>query len=117
MKINYHNSDLMTLNVDPANVNLFAQIFSCSAGNFPFKYLSVPLHYGKLAKEDIQPIVDKTFKKFGGWRGKLLNYEGKLILLKACIASIPMYLLLVIKVPKWAIRIINTHMDHFLWND
>jgi hypothetical protein len=52
-----------------------------------------------------------------GWRGKLLSYRGKLILLQACIASIPLYLLSVIKFPKWAISMINSQMAHFFWDD
>src|ERR1041384_8455564 len=84
---------------------------------FPCKYLGVPLHFSKLRREDLQPIVDKTFKRFSGWGGKLLNYQSRLVLLKACIASIPMYLLLVIKFPNWAIAAINSQMSHFLWSD
>jgi len=39
------------------------------------------------------------------------------MLIKACLASIPVYLLSFIKFPKWAIKIINTHMSNYLWND
>ena len=56
-------------------------------------------------------------KKIAGWKGKLLSSAGKLTLLKSCLASIPIYLLSVIKFPKWAIENINSHMANFLWND
>ena len=46
-----------------------------------------------------------------------MSYDGRLILLKACLASIPIYLLSIIKFPKWAIKMMNTHMGHFLWNN
>jgi hypothetical protein len=117
MKINFHKSDLMTINIGHEEANAFAQIFCCKIGAFPFKYLGVPLHFSKLRKKDLQPVVDKTLKRFSGWRGKLLNLQSRLILLKACIASIPMYLLAVIKFPKWALKIINSQMAHFLWSD
>ena len=42
---------------------------------------------------------------------------GRLTLLKSCLASIPTYLLSVIKFPKWAIDAINSQMAHFLWNN
>uniref|UniRef100_C6JRZ2 Uncharacterized protein n=1 Tax=Sorghum bicolor TaxID=4558 RepID=C6JRZ2_SORBI len=35
----------------------------------------------------------------------------------ACLASIPIYLLSVIKFPRWAIDMNNSQMGHFLWND
>jgi hypothetical protein len=48
MKINYHKSDLMTINIGHEEANNFAQIFCCKIGAFPFKYLGVPLHFSKL---------------------------------------------------------------------
>jgi hypothetical protein len=68
MRINYHKSDLMTINVHPSESHLFSQIFCCKIGTLPFKYIVVPLDYAKSKKENIQPIVDKTLKRFGGWR-------------------------------------------------
>jgi hypothetical protein len=79
--------------------------------------LGVPLHHEKLKKEDIQPVVDKIILRIPGWKGKLLSYSARLTLLKACLASIPIYLMTVIKFPKWAIKIINSHMSKFFWND
>ena len=61
--------------------------------------------------------LDKMLKRIAGWRGKLLSYAARLVLIKACLASIPVYLLSFIKFPKWAIRILHTHMANCLWND
>jgi hypothetical protein len=60
----------------------------------------VPLYYDKLRREDIQSIVDKIIKRIDGWKGRLLSYGARLALLKACLPSIPIYLMLVIKFPK-----------------
>jgi len=73
--------------------------------------------FANLKREDIQPVVDKLIKRIAGWKGKLLSIAGKLTLLKSCLASIPIYLLSVIKFLKWAIENINSHMTNFLWND
>jgi hypothetical protein len=67
MTINYHKSDLMAINLNPAEARNFAQIFCCKIGEFPFKYFGVPLHYSKLRKEDLQPVIDKIIKKIGRW--------------------------------------------------
>jgi hypothetical protein len=117
MRINYHKGDLMTINLSEDEANLFAQIFSCKNGQFPFKYLGVPLHYSKLRKEDLQLVIDKIMKGIAGWRGKLLFYRGRLTLLQARIASIPLYLLSIIKFPKWALAMINSPMANFFWDD
>jgi len=117
MKINYDKSDLLVVGVGEDRANEFAKIFCCKKSNFPIKYLGVPLHFNKLRREDLQPIVDKILKRIAGWKGRLLSYAGRLTLLKSCLASIPIYLLSIIKFPKWAIDLINSHMSHFLWNN
>ena len=78
MKINYHKSDLMTLNLDEDEQNSLAKLFCCNIGSFPIKYLGVPLHYTKLKREHIQPVVDKLIKRIAGWKGRLLSSAGKL---------------------------------------
>lgn len=115
LKINFHKSDLMTINVEETLAKDFAQIFCCKMGKFPIKYLGVPLHYDNLRREDIQPIIDRIIKRLSGWMGRFLTYRGKIVLLCACIISIPAYLMSMIKFPQWAINSINTQMAHFLW--
>jgi hypothetical protein len=61
-------------------------------GAFPIKYLGIPLHYNKLSREDLQPLVNKIIKRIAGWRGKLLTKAGRIILIKTCLASIPIYM-------------------------
>ena len=68
-------------------------ILECTEGTFPIKYLGIPLHYDKLRREDIQPLIDKIIKRMAGWRGKLLSYKGRPVLIQAYLASIPIYLL------------------------
>jgi hypothetical protein len=77
----------------------------------------VPLHYEKLRREDIQPIVDKIIKRILGWKGKILSYGARLTLLRACLASIPIYLMSVIRFPRWTVDAINSQMANFFWND
>ena len=85
--------------------------------DFPIKYMGVPLHFTKLRREDLQPVIDKIIKRISGWKGRLLSYAGRLTLLKACLVSIPIYLMSIRKFPKWAVNMINSHMARFLWNN
>jgi hypothetical protein len=117
MRINSHKCDLVPINIMEGDAQLFAQALSCKLGEFPLQYLGVPLHHSKLRKEDIQPIVDKILKKAVGCRGKLLNHAAKLEMVRSVLASIPSYLLSVIKFPKWAIALINSQMAHCLWDN
>jgi hypothetical protein len=49
MRINYNKSELVPINpVGNEESQRFADIFGCPVGNFPIKYLGIPLHYHKL---------------------------------------------------------------------
>ena len=66
MKINYDKSDILTIGMDDERINEFARVLCCKKGDFPLKYLGVPLHFSKLRREDLQPIVDKIMKRIAG---------------------------------------------------
>lgn len=56
-------------------------------------------------------------KKAVGWSGKLLSLSARITLVKACLASILVYLLSFLKFSKWAIKLLNSQMANCLWND
>jgi hypothetical protein len=71
----------------------------------------------ELRKEDLQPFIEKIIKRIAGWKGRLLSYACRLMLLKACLVSTPIYLLSIVKFPKQAIEMINSQMTRFPWNN
>jgi hypothetical protein len=88
MRINFYKSELVPINIESEGVvNNWRDVFVCPVGAFPIKYLGIPLHYNKLSREDLQPLVDKIIKRIAGWRGKLLSKAGRIILIKTCLAS------------------------------
>ena len=93
MRINYHKSELIPINIEQKDCVQFVDIMQCVLGNFPIKYLGIPLHFSKLRREDLQPLVDNFLKRLAGWRGKLLSSAAKWELVQSCLASIPIYLL------------------------
>jgi hypothetical protein len=117
MRINFHKSEIIPLNLDNNLVHEISHVLNCPVGNLPLKYLGVPLHFDKLKREDLQPVIDKMIKRAAGWRGKLLAYSSRLVLIKACLAIIHVYLMSFIKLPTWAIRLLESQMAHCLWND
>jgi hypothetical protein len=117
MRINYSKSELIPLGLEPEELEALANILECTIGEFPIKYLGIPLHYDKLRRADLQPLIDKILKRIAGWRGKLLSYAARLLLIRTCLASIPVYLFSFLKFPKWALDLINSQMANCLWND
>jgi hypothetical protein len=51
--VNYHKSGIVPINPKGSEeVHVFIDIFGCRVGEFPIKYLDIPLHYHKLKGED-----------------------------------------------------------------
>lgn len=117
MRINFHKCDLVPINIDRDVATGFAQTLGCKLSSFPIKYLGAPLHHNKIRREDLQPMVDKIINRAAGWRGRLLSFGKRLVLVQACLASIPSYLMGFIKFPKWAINLINSQLAHCFWDD
>lgn len=91
---------MVATNLEDHEVETFVDTFHCPVGAFPINYLGIPLHHLKLRREDLQPLIDKILKKIAGWRGKLLSYAGRLVLVKTCLASVPICLMSFFKFPK-----------------
>jgi hypothetical protein len=117
MRINFNKSEVIPMNLGEDRCHEIAHILNCPMGSLPFKYFGVPLYFERLKREDIHPLVDRLIKKVAGLRGRLLAYSSRLVLIKSCQASIPVYLLSFIKFSKWAIRLIESQMANCFWND
>jgi hypothetical protein len=108
VQINYNKSELIPLGMEDHEIEAFTQVFCCSRGKFPIKYSGVPLHFKKLKRDDLQPLINKTLQKIACLRGKLFSYRARVLLVKTCLASIHVYLLSFFKFPKWALELINS---------
>jgi hypothetical protein len=49
--------------METLEVAAFLDIFQCVAGKFPVKYLGLPLHFNKIKREDLQPLVDSLLSR------------------------------------------------------
>jgi hypothetical protein len=99
MRINFNKSEFIPMNLETDRVHEVAHVLNCPLGSLPFKYLGIPIHFEKLKRDDLQPVIDKLIKRVADWRGRLLAYNSRLVLIKTCLASIPVYLLSFIKFP------------------
>jgi hypothetical protein len=92
MKINFHKNEIIPMNLEEGQIHEIAHVLNCLVGKFPLRYLGIPLHYDKLKREDLQPPLDKLIKRVAGWRGRLLAYSSRLVLIKTYLSSISVYL-------------------------
>lgn len=57
-------------------------------GQFPFRYLRIPLHSKKLNSLECNLLVDKIVSKFKHWSSRFLSYDGKIELIRSVIGGI-----------------------------
>jgi hypothetical protein len=78
----------------------FADIMNCAIGEWPIKYLRVPVTSSKLHIVDWMPVDEKLLKRLDGWKGNALSLGGRLILINSCLSSVPTYYMSMHMLPK-----------------
>lgn len=73
-------------------------------GEVPLKYLGCPLSHVKKNKEHYEGLLDRVKSKLQVWKGKMLSYGGKEVLIRSMLQSIPIYILSTIISPKNVIK-------------
>jgi len=83
---------------------------------FPITYLGAPLSTGPLPKSQYRPLIDKVASKLPAWQGRLMSRSGRLTLVKSTLSTLPIYLTMSDKLPKWVIDEIDSLRRNFLWS-
>ena len=52
LKINLHKSELFCFYEAQDHISLYADLFGCGQGQFPIKYLGIPIHYRRLTNAE-----------------------------------------------------------------
>ena len=82
---------------------------------FPCCYLGLQLHYRPLRKVHVQPLIERIGQRLPGWKGKLLNKEGRLTLVTSVLSSMPTYHLTIFPLAAWTKKQIDRIRRSFLW--
>jgi hypothetical protein len=76
--------------------------FPAKIATFRGKYLGLPLHFRRLRKVDLQPVIDKIAAKLPGWMGKNLARPGRVTLGRTVLMVTAIYHATVILLSNWA---------------
>ena len=90
------------LNILPFNPNPF-----CSS------YLGLPILMGSSKQVAFQSIIDTIHHKIEGWRAKTLSQAGRLVLIKAVVATVPSYAMSTFLLPKSLCRKLDNMFKNF----
>jgi hypothetical protein len=104
LKINFNKSEVIMVSYDEQKALAFTDMLNCATGTWPIKYLGVPVSGSRLHVVDWLNLNEKIMKRLEGWQCTSLSYGGRLILLNACLSSMPTYAMSMYMLPKTVIK-------------
>jgi hypothetical protein len=115
LKINFHKSEIFCFGRAREEKQQYKHIFGCESGMLPFRYLGIPIHYKTLKISDWYPVETRFESKLGCWKGKLLSYGDRLVLINSVLSSLPMFMLSFLLIPKGVLKRLDFYRSRFFW--
>ena len=113
LKINFHKSEIFCFGEAQQCEAQYSQLFGCQTGNYPFKYLSIPMHHRKLSNGDWNIIEQRFEKKLSSWKGEHLSVGGRLVLINSVLTSLAMFMLSFFEVPRGVLEKLEYYRSRF----
>ena len=63
LKINFHKSEIFCYGAAKEMQDIYTDIFGCNAGEYPFRYLGIPMHHRQLLNSDWGKVEERFEKK------------------------------------------------------
>ena len=92
------------------------QITGFQRGEFPFRYLGIPISSKKLNKNDCDLLVDKMLKRVTSWSSRHLSYAGRVTLVNAVLLYLQTYWAQIFLLPKSVLHKITQICRAYLWD-
>ncbi|XP_026428870.1 uncharacterized protein LOC113324796 [Papaver somniferum] len=83
---------------------------------FPDKYLGIQLKPGFVRHIHVRQVVEKIMDKLAGWKGKLLSFQARIVLIKSVISSYVIHSMAVYIWPCTVIKQVERTIRNFLWS-
>ena len=90
-------------------------MLNCRLGEWPMKFLGLPLSEHRVGARSFAGIVDKMSKRLDPWKGRNLSSGGRLVLTNSCLSSLPMYTMGFYLLPKSIHAEMDQIRSNFFW--
>jgi hypothetical protein len=114
LKINFHKSDLFCFGESINEVNAHASLFSCGQGQFPMRYLGIPIHYRRLTLAEWKLVEERVQKRLSSWKGKLLSLGVRLVLINSVLSNMVLHMISFL-LPKGVLQKLDYYRSRFFW--
>ena len=113
LQLNCAKSEFYYAGISRGLVEEIQSGFKC--GNFPVRYLGVPLVIRRLTFTDCNPLIERVKARINSWSSKLLSYAGRLQLINSILFSIQNFWCKHFILPKGVLKRINQLCSGFIW--
>jgi hypothetical protein len=100
LKINFHKSELFCFSEAQDSAALYVEQFGCGQGQFPIRYLGIPIHYRRLTIAEWKSVEERLQMRLSSWKGKLLSLGGRLVLINSVLTNMVLYMISFFLLPK-----------------
>jgi len=76
LKVNFHKSLLMGINISDSLMTEAAAVLSCKVGKIPFMYLGLPIGGNPRRLSFWDPVVNRINSRLPGWNIRFLSFGG-----------------------------------------
>ena len=66
LRINFHKSSMVPINISQDRCNTLANVFGCKVESMPFTYLGLPTGSTRPKLDDLMPMIHKIDKRVSG---------------------------------------------------
>ncbi|KAH1256923.1 putative ribonuclease H protein [Glycine max] len=101
--------------IDDETKGVIKRTTNFKEGQFPIRYLGVPLTSKKLTITHYLPLVEKIVCRTRHWTARLLTHAGRIQLVKSISFSITQYWMLCFPIPKFVLKKIEAICRSFIW--
>ena len=115
LKINFLKSSLFGINVEQQFLSECADMIFCKLESLPSSYLGLPLGARANSTKAWDPVIEKFGKRLAGWKSSFISMGGRVTLLKAVFACLPVYFLSLFQIPKSVKDELDRIQRRFLW--
>lgn len=115
MRLNLDKSSMISVGADDYITELAMEL-GCKVEALPIKYLGLPLGVTTRSIAIWDDVIQRMEEKLPKWKRKFLNKAERLILLKSCLSSLPLYYLSLIHLSAVVELKLTRIMRNFLWD-
>eukprot|EP00253_Pinus_taeda_P004449 PITA_04449 len=113
--INRVKSQIFFFNTPVTTQKAIGRILGFTIASLPSKYLDAPLMASALKHSSWKQLLEKLETRLSLWTNRALNMASRIVLIKAVLHSMPLYLFSILAAPKWVLKEIKNLQCNFLW--